>query len=179
MLVKDKGRDIAILRTMGATQGMIMRIFFIAPFIIPAVANFLFGKKHLIILGFYGPIILTSSLFFIGLFHYDRGISHAIDFEGLILDGWPVFLFAIALCLFEMWHSSLKKVNDSITKLNTCSVLVPFILGLSSISVSTKGCHPFCVPISVIVLPVTIVLMSVWFFLLRRLKKLGIKASVI
>ena len=27
MLVKDKGRDIAILRTMGATRGMIMRIF--------------------------------------------------------------------------------------------------------------------------------------------------------
>jgi lipoprotein-releasing system permease protein len=30
MLVKDKGRDIAILRTMGATQGMIMRIFLLA-----------------------------------------------------------------------------------------------------------------------------------------------------
>jgi lipoprotein-releasing system permease protein len=29
MLVKDKGRDIAILRTMGATQGAIMRIFFV------------------------------------------------------------------------------------------------------------------------------------------------------
>ena len=29
MLVKDKGRDIAILRTMGATRGSIMRIFFI------------------------------------------------------------------------------------------------------------------------------------------------------
>jgi lipoprotein-releasing system permease protein len=28
--VKDKGRDIAILRTMGATQGMILRIFFLA-----------------------------------------------------------------------------------------------------------------------------------------------------
>ena len=27
MLVKDKGRDIAILRTMGATRGMILRIF--------------------------------------------------------------------------------------------------------------------------------------------------------
>ncbi len=26
MLVKDKGRDIAILRTMGATQGAIMRV---------------------------------------------------------------------------------------------------------------------------------------------------------
>ncbi len=29
MLVKDKGRDIAILRTMGATRGMIQRIFFL------------------------------------------------------------------------------------------------------------------------------------------------------
>ena len=29
MLVKDKGRDIAVLRTMGATKAMIMRIFFI------------------------------------------------------------------------------------------------------------------------------------------------------
>ncbi len=30
MLVKDKGRDIAILRTMGATRGMILRIFMLA-----------------------------------------------------------------------------------------------------------------------------------------------------
>ncbi|MFI5344651.1 MAG: lipoprotein-releasing ABC transporter permease subunit [Chlamydiales bacterium] len=30
MLVKDKSRDIAILRTMGATQGMMMRVFFLA-----------------------------------------------------------------------------------------------------------------------------------------------------
>lgn len=30
MLVKDKGRDIAVLRTMGATKRMIMRIFFIS-----------------------------------------------------------------------------------------------------------------------------------------------------
>ncbi len=30
MLVKDKGKDIAILRTMGATRGMIMRVFFLS-----------------------------------------------------------------------------------------------------------------------------------------------------
>ena len=30
MLVKDKGRDIAILRTMGATRGTVMRVFFLS-----------------------------------------------------------------------------------------------------------------------------------------------------
>jgi lipoprotein-releasing system permease protein len=30
MLVKSKGRDIAVLRTMGATRGAIMRVFFIS-----------------------------------------------------------------------------------------------------------------------------------------------------
>lgn len=30
MLVKDKGRDIAILRTMGATRGMVMRVFLLS-----------------------------------------------------------------------------------------------------------------------------------------------------
>ena len=30
MMVKDKGRDIAIMRTMGATKGMIMRVFFLS-----------------------------------------------------------------------------------------------------------------------------------------------------
>jgi lipoprotein-releasing system permease protein len=40
MLVKDKGRDIAILRTMGATQGMMMRVFFIAGSSIGALGAF-------------------------------------------------------------------------------------------------------------------------------------------
>ena len=46
MLVKDKGHDIAILRTMGATRGAIMRVFFIAGASIGTVgtlAGFLIG----------------------------------------------------------------------------------------------------------------------------------------
>lgn len=46
MLVKDKGRDIAILRTMGATSGMIMRIFFLSGAsvgVIGTIAGFLLG----------------------------------------------------------------------------------------------------------------------------------------
>ncbi len=40
MLVKDKGGDIAILRTMGATQGSVMRVFFIAGAAIGTVGTF-------------------------------------------------------------------------------------------------------------------------------------------
>ena len=41
MLVKDKGRDVAVLRTMGATKGMIMRIFFMDGAFIGCVGTFL------------------------------------------------------------------------------------------------------------------------------------------
>lgn len=40
MLVKDKGRDIAILRTMGATRGMIMRIFFLSGAAVGVIGTF-------------------------------------------------------------------------------------------------------------------------------------------
>ncbi len=46
MLVKDKGRDIAILRTMGATSGAVMRIFLITGAsigIVGTIAGFLLG----------------------------------------------------------------------------------------------------------------------------------------
>jgi len=46
MLVKDKSRDVAILRTMGATRGSIMRIFFItgaAIGVVGTIAGFLLG----------------------------------------------------------------------------------------------------------------------------------------
>ncbi len=46
MLVKEKGRDIAILRTMGATRGSIMRIFFMTGAVIGTVGTvlgFIFG----------------------------------------------------------------------------------------------------------------------------------------
>ena len=46
MLVKDKGGDIAILRTMGATQGAIMRVFLITGAsigVVGTLVGFLFG----------------------------------------------------------------------------------------------------------------------------------------
>src|SRR6185437_9263991 len=46
MLVKDKGRDIAILRTMGATRGMILRIFMLSGAsigVVGTIAGFILG----------------------------------------------------------------------------------------------------------------------------------------
>jgi lipoprotein-releasing system permease protein len=40
MLVKDKGRDIAILRTMGASKGTIMRIFFLSGASVGVIGTF-------------------------------------------------------------------------------------------------------------------------------------------
>ena len=48
MLVKDKGREIAILRTMGATQGAIMRVFLITGAsigIVGTLVGFLLGHS--------------------------------------------------------------------------------------------------------------------------------------
>jgi lipoprotein-releasing system permease protein len=48
MLVKDKGHDIAILRTMGATRGMILRIFLLAGAsvgIVGTLAGFVLGVE--------------------------------------------------------------------------------------------------------------------------------------
>ena len=39
MLVKNKGRDIAILRTMGASQGAILRVFFLCGVLIGTTAT--------------------------------------------------------------------------------------------------------------------------------------------
>jgi lipoprotein-releasing system permease protein len=53
MLVKDKTRDIAIMRTMGATQGNIMRIFFLTGASIGCVGTFV---------GVSGGLLFTSNI---------------------------------------------------------------------------------------------------------------------
>jgi lipoprotein-releasing system permease protein len=62
MLVKDKGRDIAILRTMGATRGMIMRIFFLN--------------------GSFIGVVGTSAGLALGLFiaHHIEGLRQVVQF---------------------------------------------------------------------------------------------------
>ena len=51
MLVKDKGRDIAILRTMGATRGMVLRIFLLSGASIGALGTLLGFALGILIAG--------------------------------------------------------------------------------------------------------------------------------
>ncbi|MGE3303397.1 MAG: lipoprotein-releasing ABC transporter permease subunit [Hyphomonadaceae bacterium] len=72
MLVKNKGRDIAILRTMGATRGAIMRIFFLSGATIGALgtlAGLLAGTLFCI---YIGPIQdFVSWAFHVNVFNAD------------------------------------------------------------------------------------------------------------
>jgi lipoprotein-releasing system permease protein len=56
MLVKNKGRDIAILRTMGATRGAIMRIFFLSGATIGALGTLAGLAFGILFCTFIGPI---------------------------------------------------------------------------------------------------------------------------
>jgi lipoprotein-releasing system permease protein len=56
MLVKNKGRDIAILRTMGASQGAIMRIFFVAGSSIGVAGTLIGVTLGVLFCTFVGPI---------------------------------------------------------------------------------------------------------------------------
>ena len=79
MMVKDKGRDIAILRTMGATQGMILRIFMLSGAsigIIGTFAGFALG------LGFAANIDITTWTGAVGL-----GLATWVGFPVVLLTG--------------------------------------------------------------------------------------------
>ena len=69
MLVKDKGRDVAVLRTMGATKGMIMRIFFMDGTTLGLALGLLFcdnieairqGLQHLV-----GQDLFSAEIYFL------------------------------------------------------------------------------------------------------------------
>jgi lipoprotein-releasing system permease protein len=111
MLVKDKGRDIAILRTMGATRGAIMRIFFLsgaAIGVVGTLAGFLLG------LGFAANIetirqwlqVLTGTELFAAEIYF---LSHlparieALDVISVVAMGLVLSLLAT---LYPSWRAA-------------------------------------------------------------------------
>ncbi|MCX8998911.1 lipoprotein-releasing ABC transporter permease subunit [Rhizobiaceae bacterium BDR2-2] len=111
MLVKDKGSDIAILRTMGATSGAVMRIFFMTGAAIGTVgtfAGFLLGVIVCLnvesIRQFFswlsGTVIFDPELYFLSQLPAEMNVSETVS----------VILMALALSflatIFPAWRAS-------------------------------------------------------------------------
>lgn len=111
MLVKDKTGDIAILRTMGATQGGIMRIFFISGSLIGllgTIAGFVLGA---LFVTYIAPIEkFLSDVLNIKLFHEDIYLFSQIPAEIQVTETifvilWTLFMTFIST-LYPAWKAA-------------------------------------------------------------------------
>lgn len=111
MLVKNKGRDIAILRTMGAGQGAIMRIFFMsgaAVGVLGTAAGLLLGVLFCI---YIGPIqgfveMVTGATVFSSDVYFLSHIPAKVDWrEVLIITAWALGMSFVAT-LAPAWRAS-------------------------------------------------------------------------
>jgi lipoprotein-releasing system permease protein len=111
MLVKDKGRDIAILRTMGATRGAIMRVFLITGAsigILGTIAGFGLGLLLSLNVDSIRQIIsrlTNSNLFPAELYFLSRLPSEVNTTEVAIVVGMAVLLSLLAT-LYPSWRAA-------------------------------------------------------------------------
>jgi len=102
MLVKDKTRDIAVLRTMGATQGSIMRIFFLSGSLIGvvgtlagAIAGALFVWNIDAIETFLSAVFRTD-LFPADVYYFNAIPAKMEWSEVSLIVGWSLFMSFVA-----------------------------------------------------------------------------------
>jgi lipoprotein-releasing system permease protein len=111
MLVKDKGRDIAILRTMGATRGMMMRVFFIAGSsigVMGALIGTLFGllfswnidSIRKIIESLSGTELFSAEIYFLSR------LPAQVDPNEVILVVMIALLLTFLASLYPSWRAS-------------------------------------------------------------------------
>jgi lipoprotein-releasing system permease protein len=111
MMVKDKGRDIAILRTMGATRGMIMRIFLLSGMavgIIGTIAGFALGLAFSLNIDTVKGWLeaLTGSELFAAEIYFLSTLPAKVDAMEVV----AVVSMALALCfiatLYPAWRAA-------------------------------------------------------------------------
>jgi lipoprotein-releasing system permease protein len=108
MMVKDKGRDIAIMRTMGATRGMILRIFMLAGAsvgVVGTIAGFVLGvvfcanieSIRRLIENFTGSTVFDPTIYFLsqlpakidaGEVAVVTGMALALSFLATVYPSW-------------------------------------------------------------------------------------------
>jgi lipoprotein-releasing system permease protein len=111
MLVKDKGRDIAILRTMGATQGMIMRIFLLAGTTVGVVGTSLGFVLGLVFCDNIESIRqflqrLTGTELFSPEIYYLSQIPAKMEWDETLSIVVMSFLLSLAATLYPSWRAA-------------------------------------------------------------------------
>lgn len=111
MLVKDKGRDIAVLRTMGASQGSVMRVFFIAGAFLGIVGAFLGLGLGLVLVEYRNAIIgffeaIFGVTFFPADIYFLTGVPAAVDTGEVIATVLVALVFAFLATLYPSWRAA-------------------------------------------------------------------------
>lgn len=111
MLVKNKGKDIAILRTIGATRGSILRIFFMSGFVIGAlgtIAGLIIGILFCLNISSIQAAIevFTGPLFPPGVYSLTDGIPAQIKWDEVTWVGVWGFLISSLATFFPAWGAS-------------------------------------------------------------------------
>jgi len=111
MLVKDKTGDIAILRTMGATQGSIMRIFFLSGALIGLLGT-LFGVVFgALFVTYIDPIekglsaLLGTDLFNAEIYFFQQIPAEMQFNEVATIAGWSLFM-SFASTIYPAWRAA-------------------------------------------------------------------------
>lgn len=111
MLVKDKGRDIAVLRTMGATKGSVMRVFFIsgaAIGVLGTLAGFTIGTLfclnieglRLFFSELLGTQLFPPEIYFLSRMPAEINVSEVVSVVGMAL------FLSFAATLYPAWRAA-------------------------------------------------------------------------
>ncbi|MEM8921068.1 MAG: FtsX-like permease family protein, partial [Pseudomonadota bacterium] len=117
MLVKNKARDIAILRTIGATRGGVVRIFLMTGSILGAVGvltGLVFGVAFVLNIGLIQHAIegaLGVELFPKSIYMLDAIPAQLQWSEVAIVTGWAFIMTMLTTLIPSMWASRLDPVE--------------------------------------------------------------------
>jgi lipoprotein-releasing system permease protein len=111
MLVKDKGRDIAVLRTMGATRGSVMRVFFISGAsigVVGTLAGFALGTVFCLnieslrqfLSELSGTQLFNPEIYFLSHMPAEIDVSEVVSVVGMAL------FLSFAATLYPAWRAA-------------------------------------------------------------------------
>jgi len=111
MLVKDKTGDIAILRTMGATQGAVMRIFFLSGALIGVLGTLAGVVLGALFVAYIDPIenllstMLKTDLFNAEIYFFQSIPAQMQIGEVGLIAGWALFMSFVST-LYPAWRAA-------------------------------------------------------------------------